>query len=54
MPQAFIDILGGVKMSHYTFDSGKFIIEQFHEGKPFASFLPGLAGLKESRCGRSM
>lgn len=41
-------------MSHYTFDSGKFIIEQFHEGKPFASFLPGLAGLKESRCGRSM
>ncbi|MFC3749297.1 cellobiose phosphorylase [Paenibacillus sp. GCM10012306] len=33
-------------MSHYYFDSGKFVIEQFHEGKPFASFLPGLAGLK--------
>lgn len=33
-------------MSRYTFDSGKFVIEQFHEGKPFASFLPGLAGLK--------
>ncbi|WP_339221873.1 cellobiose phosphorylase [Paenibacillus sp. FSL H8-0332] len=33
-------------MSNYYFDSGKFIIEQFHEGKPFASFLPGLAGLK--------
>lgn len=33
-------------MSNYYFDSGKFVIEQFHEGKPFASFLPGLAGLK--------
>lgn len=33
-------------MSRYYFDSGKFIIEQFHKGKPFASFLPGLAGLK--------
>ncbi|WP_405106510.1 cellobiose phosphorylase [Paenibacillus sp. FSL K6-1217] len=33
-------------MSRYTFDSGTFVIEQFHEGKPFASFLPGLAGLK--------
>ncbi|MGN7764715.1 cellobiose phosphorylase [Paenibacillus sp. 22594] len=33
-------------MSHYYFDSGNFVIEQFHEGKPFASFLPGLAGLK--------
>ncbi|WP_340021023.1 cellobiose phosphorylase [Paenibacillus sp. FSL K6-1096] len=33
-------------MSNYYFDSGAFVIEQFHEGKPFASFLPGLAGLK--------
>ncbi|WP_379158265.1 cellobiose phosphorylase [Paenibacillus sp. sgz5001063] len=33
-------------MSHYYFDSGNFVIEQFHEGKPFSSFLPGLAGLK--------
>jgi hypothetical protein len=33
-------------VSQYYFDSGKFVIEQFHEGKPFASFLPGLAGLK--------
>ncbi|WP_251037660.1 cellobiose phosphorylase [Paenibacillus albidus] len=45
-------------MSKYYFDggagkgtgsgetSGAFVIEQFHEGKPFASFLPGLAGLK--------
>ncbi|KAI7263879.1 hypothetical protein KC345_g9007 [Hortaea werneckii] len=33
-------------MSNYYFDSGKFVMEQFHEGKPFASFLPGLAGLK--------
>lgn len=33
-------------MSHYYFDSGTFVMEQFHESKPFASFLPGLAGLK--------
>ena len=33
-------------MSNYYFDSGKFVIEQFDEGKPFSSFLPGLAGLK--------
>jgi hypothetical protein len=33
-------------MSNYYFDSGKFVMEQFHENKPFASFLPGLAGLK--------
>ncbi|WP_151735681.1 cellobiose phosphorylase [Paenibacillus tengchongensis] len=33
-------------MSSYYFDSGKFVMEQFHEGKTFASFLPGLAGLK--------
>ncbi|WP_239713508.1 cellobiose phosphorylase [Paenibacillus sp. 19GGS1-52] len=38
-------------MSNYYFESGKqesgtFVMEQFHEGKPFASFLPGLAGLK--------
>ncbi|SEU24299.1 cellobiose phosphorylase [Paenibacillus sp. NFR01] len=33
-------------MSNYHFESGHFVIEQFHEGKPFASFLPGLAGLK--------
>ncbi|MBW4085277.1 cellobiose phosphorylase [Paenibacillus sp. S150] len=33
-------------MSNYYFDSGTFVMEQFHEGKPFASFLPGLAGLK--------
>ncbi|WP_150275433.1 cellobiose phosphorylase [Paenibacillus tepidiphilus] len=33
-------------MGNYHFDSGKFVMEQFHEGKPFASFLPGLAGLK--------
>ncbi|ASA25369.1 cellobiose phosphorylase [Paenibacillus donghaensis] len=33
-------------MSNYYFDSGSFVMEQFHEGKPFASFLPGIAGLK--------
>lgn len=33
-------------MSNYYFDSGKFVIKQFHEAKTFASFLPGLAGLK--------
>ncbi|AIQ50427.1 hypothetical protein [Paenibacillus sp. FSL R7-0331] len=33
-------------MSRYYFDSGRFVMEQFHENKPFASFLPGLAGLK--------
>lgn len=33
-------------MTNYFFDSGKFVIEGFDEGKPFASFLPGLAGLK--------
>lgn len=33
-------------MSRYYFDSGQFVMEQFHENKPFASFLPGLAGLK--------
>ncbi|AIQ15656.1 cellobiose phosphorylase [Paenibacillus sp. FSL H7-0357] len=33
-------------MSKSYFDAGKFVMEQFHESKPFASFLPGLAGLK--------
>ncbi|GGH14477.1 cellobiose phosphorylase [Paenibacillus segetis] len=33
-------------MSNYYFESGKFVIEQFDKGKPFSSFLPGLAGLK--------
>lgn len=33
-------------MSKYYFESGKFVMEQFDEGKPFSSFLPGLAGLK--------
>ncbi|MDQ0196219.1 cellobiose phosphorylase [Paenibacillus wynnii] len=33
-------------MTKYFFDAGKFVIEGFDEGKPFASFLPGLAGLK--------
>ncbi|WP_410513251.1 cellobiose phosphorylase [Paenibacillus sp. BR2-3] len=33
-------------MTNYFFDAGKFVIEGFDEGKPFASFLPGLAGLK--------
>ncbi|WP_019913922.1 hypothetical protein [Paenibacillus sp. HW567] len=33
-------------MSNYYFNSGAFVMEQFHEGKPFASFLPGLAGVK--------
>lgn len=33
-------------MSNYYFESGKFVMEQFDEGKPFSSFLPGLAGLK--------
>lgn len=39
-------LLGGLQMGNYYFDSGKFVLEQFHESKPFASFLPGLAGLK--------
>lgn len=33
-------------MSKYYFESGKFVMEQFDEGRPFSSFLPGLAGLK--------
>lgn len=33
-------------MSNYYFESGKFVIEHFDKGKPFSSFLPGLAGLK--------
>lgn len=33
-------------MSKYYFNSGKFVMEQYDEGKPFSSFLPGLAGLK--------
>lgn len=33
-------------MSNYYFEDGKFVMEQFHEGQPFASFLPGIAGLK--------
>ncbi|WP_379128022.1 cellobiose phosphorylase [Paenibacillus sp. sgz500958] len=33
-------------MSNYFFDNGSFVIEGFDEAKPFASFLPGLAGLK--------
>ncbi|MHA6532331.1 cellobiose phosphorylase [Paenibacillus sp. BAC0078] len=33
-------------MGNYYFNSGAFVMEQFHEGKPFASFLPGLAGMK--------
>ncbi|UQZ34537.1 cellobiose phosphorylase [Paenibacillus sp. PK3_47] len=33
-------------MSNYYFDNGTFVMEGFHESKPFASFLPGLAGLK--------
>ena len=33
-------------MTNYFFEHGKFVIEGFDEGKPFASFLPGLAGLK--------
>lgn len=32
-------------MSNYSFEGNTFIIEQFHNAKPFASFLPGLAGL---------
>lgn len=33
-------------MSNYYFQSGNFVMEQFDTGKPFSSFLPGLAGLK--------
>jgi hypothetical protein len=33
-------------VTNYLFDKGKFVIEGFDEAKPFASFLPGLAGLK--------
>ncbi|WP_342479622.1 cellobiose phosphorylase [Paenibacillus sp. FSL F4-0097] len=33
-------------MSNYYFESGNFVMEQFDTGKPFSSFLPGLAGLK--------
>lgn len=33
-------------MPKYHFEQDAFVIEQFHEAKPFASFLPGLAGLK--------
>ena len=32
-------------MSTYSFEGNTFIIEQYHDAKPFASFLPGLAGL---------
>lgn len=33
-------------MSQFTFKDGHFVIEGFDAAKPFASFLPGLAGLK--------
>ncbi|WP_058300329.1 hypothetical protein [Gorillibacterium timonense] len=33
-------------MGHYSYDQDTFIINQYTEAKPFASFLPGLAGLK--------
>ncbi|MCL6457680.1 MAG: hypothetical protein K6T85_06710, partial [Gorillibacterium sp.] len=33
-------------MPAYSFEQDTFVIDQFHEAKPFASFLPGLAGLK--------
>jgi len=33
-------------VTNYFFDNGRFVMEGFDEGKPFASFLPGLAGLK--------
>lgn len=32
-------------MSKYKYDDGKFIIEDYDEQKPFASFLPGVAGV---------
>lgn len=31
-------------MSSYTFDKGRFWIDQYDQKKPFASFLPGVAG----------
>ncbi|WP_040952469.1 hypothetical protein [Gorillibacterium massiliense] len=33
-------------MANYSFEQNTFVIENYHEAKPFASFLPGLAGLK--------
>jgi len=33
-------------MGNYSFDQGAFVIVNYPQAKPFASFLPGLAGLK--------
>ncbi|MBN2795613.1 MAG: cellobiose phosphorylase [Clostridia bacterium] len=33
-------------MNNYRFENEKFIIEKYDEQKPFASFLPGVAGIK--------
>lgn len=33
-------------MTKYYYENNSFVIEQFHQAKPFSSFLPGMAGLK--------
>ena len=39
-------------MKNYYFDEKqRFVIENYNSSKPFASFLPGIAGKKAFRCG---